>query len=1036
MSFFYIRRVISTTVFLVTLLSLSLPTPAKALTFTEIVNSQTGKIPKGQVLGAVTPSLPLVYLDTTYQASVSGTCTVTVASGGNVQAAIDAATQTSNYVICLQAGGTFAPFKLKNKSGSGWITIRTSTPDSQFPAPGNRVSSSQSSLLAKILPSGGQSYDTPITTESSAHNYRLIGLEVTTPNIGTQYTVYNMIEIGNIYTDNTESLTPTDIIVDRSYLHGTATGNIRRGVTLNGRRLSVIDSYISDIHEVGADSQAVGSWNGSGPFKIVNNYLEASGENIMFGGSMPAVSGLVASDIEIRNNYVYKPLTWKIGHASYAGINWTVKNLFELKNARRVLINGNIFENNWYHAQRGEGIVFTVRTTQAGPQAVVEDVTFTNNIVRRVDRSFMINGFDDEDPLHGGFTRRILIKNNLFDKTAWSEECCIYQIIIQNKTTEVEIDHNTFVEDRVVGVNIATTGEQSSNVYFTNNIIPLYNYGMDAANGPATCANCVYNKNIFSGDNQTPYTPPPSSLYYNNYFPGPWSAVSMINRSGGDFRLLSSSPYKNIGSDGKDPGADIEALNAATANVNIGGSSQPYTPPAPPADTTAPVISSISTNSVTQTSAGITWSTDESSDTQVDYGLTTSYGLSTTLNASGVTSHTATLSGLTAGTLYHYRVKSRDTAGNIALSSDQTVTTTAIANIPATINTISANFGSQTVGSSTSALMLTINNPSSIFVGVGTIAITGDFAISLNSCAVGTQPQTHCDVYVVFTPTAAGTRTGTITFPLTGNTVTSLQATLTGSGVSAPSEVVPPTPTPTTPSTPATPTSPTPTSPQTPPVVPSSNILLPPNRTDGQVIKFNNNPTLYLVKPDGLHPFDSYASYVAYTQTRPTTIVTTEGGATDFTTSAILAKDILGQTITPQTPAAGQGLFYRTGTLLNDTGTIYLIIGQTKVPFTSLNVFQKLGYKLKDVVKGDSASYSLSQSYFLNSTTMAHPWSSWLLLNKTIYYATEQGMLPVPTMDIFTSNGGELSKVLPMNQADKLQTKIRALEYNDPVIIK
>jgi len=45
-------------------------------------------------------------------------------------------------------------------------------------------------------------------------------------------------------------------------------------------------------------------------------------------------------------------------------------------------------------------------------------------------------------------------------------------------------------------------------------------------------------------------------------------------------------------------------------------------------------------------------------------------------------------------------------------------------------------------------------------------------------------------------------------------------------------------------------------------------------------------------------------------------------------------------------------------------------------------------------------------------------------------------MIPVPSMGIFTSNGGELSKVLPMNTADKAQTKIRIMEYNDPFIIQ
>src|SRR5207247_4304711 len=75
--------------------------------------------------------------------------------------------------------------------------------------------------------------------------------------------------------------------------------------------------------------------------------------------------------------------------------------------------------------------------------------------------------------------------------------------------------------------------------------------------------------------------------------------------------------------------------------------------------------------------ASIAWTTNEASDSQVEYGTTTAYGSSTTLNTSLVTSHSVNLSGLAANTTYHYRVKSRDAAGNLAVSGDQTFTTAA-----------------------------------------------------------------------------------------------------------------------------------------------------------------------------------------------------------------------------------------------------------------------------------------------------------------------------------------------------------------------
>jgi len=87
--------------------------------------------------------------------------------------------------------------------------------------------------------------------------------------------------------------------------------------------------------------------------------------------------------------------------------------------------------------------------------------------------------------------------------------------------------------------------------------------------------------------------------------------------------------------------------------------------PPPPPDTTPPVISAIQ-SAVTAGGATLTWTTDEASDSQVDYGLTTTYGSSSTLDTNRVTSHSVAVSGLQASTLYHFRVNSRDAAGNLA----------------------------------------------------------------------------------------------------------------------------------------------------------------------------------------------------------------------------------------------------------------------------------------------------------------------------------------------------------------------------------
>jgi hypothetical protein len=94
-----------------------------------------------------------------------------------------------------------------------------------------------------------------------------------------------------------------------------------------------------------------------------------------------------------------------------------------------------------------------------------------------------------------------------------------------------------------------------------------------------------------------------------------------------------------------------------------------------PSDVTPPLLSAITASGISISGATIAWTTDESSDTQVEYGLTTAYGSSTTLVSAMATSHSASLTGLASNTTYHYRVRSRDAAGNLTTGSDNTFRT-------------------------------------------------------------------------------------------------------------------------------------------------------------------------------------------------------------------------------------------------------------------------------------------------------------------------------------------------------------------------
>jgi hypothetical protein len=315
----------------------------------------------------------------------------------------------------------------------------------------------------------------------------------------------------------------------------------------------------------GQDAQAIGGWNGPGPFKIVDNELEASGENVMFGGARPTLVGNIPSDIEIRGNHFFKPVSWMVGSPSYAGNHWTVKNLLELKIAQRVLITGNILEN---------AFLVTPRTEHgSAPWVYVQDITFTYNVLRHTASAVNISGLDSEDPKKVVRGQRILIQNNLFDDVngkAWGAGGgVLFQVV--NGADAVTIDHNTGFQSSQI---IIADGIPNTKFVYQNNITPHNLYGV-MGSGYATGISSldhffpgfVFEKNLIegiapSGVSQSKY--PASTLFAPD-----WGAVNFVDFAKGNYALAPSSRYKNAGTDGKDIGADIAGLNAATTSVIV-----------------------------------------------------------------------------------------------------------------------------------------------------------------------------------------------------------------------------------------------------------------------------------------------------------------------------------------------------------------------------------------------------------------------------------------------------------------------------------
>lgn len=139
------------------------------------------------------------------------------------------------------------------------------------------------------------------------------------------------------------------------------------------------------------------------------------------------------------------------------------------------------------------------------------------------------------------------------------------------------------------------------------------------------------------------------------------------------------------------------------AIIALGGFSE-GTPPLPPpaasppadstsaADTTAPVITSVSVSSITETSATISWVTDEGATSQVEYGVATDYGSTSTFEQALVVSHSVTLTGLEPGTSYYCRVKSKDATGNEAVSGGDSFTTVTSAEWITPVGAVASGF--------------------------------------------------------------------------------------------------------------------------------------------------------------------------------------------------------------------------------------------------------------------------------------------------------------------------------------------------------
>jgi hypothetical protein len=520
---------------------------------------------------------PLVFLDTSYDSPTGAV--IKVATSTDLWNALKNANCGDE--IRLASNVTFSGnFVLPNKGCTIWTIIRSDVPDTGLPTglpvPGARVTPRYANVMAKIVsPNSAPA----IAAQFGASYYRFIGVEITTSFVSLTNENYGLIDFGEDPSTGASATTvaqlPNNITLDRCYIHGVSKGNVKRGVLMNGAYLALVESWVSDIHVIGQDTQAVAGWNGPGPFKISDNELEAAGENILFGGSKPSLVNNIPSDIEISRNHFFKPLSWHVGDPSYAGIHWSVKNLLELKIAQRVSIFGNILENNWVDAQAGPAFLITPRTENGTAEWVyTQDITFAYNILRHSASAVNISGYDSGDLQKGVVRgRRIVISNNLFtdiNGAAWGAGGgggTLFQI--ESSVDSLTIDHNTASQS---GSIISADGSApNTNVAYTNNIAPHNTYGVFGSNvgsGNAAIAKyftgMVFKNNVL--ENLKPSGLTPAKYPAGNFFPPDWSTV-FANFANGDYTVVGA--YRNAGTDDKDIGASMIGIQAVTAGVIV-----------------------------------------------------------------------------------------------------------------------------------------------------------------------------------------------------------------------------------------------------------------------------------------------------------------------------------------------------------------------------------------------------------------------------------------------------------------------------------
>jgi len=415
-------------------------------------------------------------------------CSRTLKDGGDLQGALNKA--KGGDVICLASGGRYVGnFTLPSRPDTGWVVVRTDVQASDVAEAGSRVRPSKSDPLAKIIAKSTDLSGSALRVGPGSHRWYLALLEITTDSTAPQGPTA-LIAFGGGGDARDASRLPSDLVLDRVYAHGWAQQTLRRCLALNSGAAAVVDSWLDECHEKGADSQAIAGWGGPGPYLIENNTLAGAGENIMFGGSDPSTPGLSPSDVVLRRNHITAPADWKG--------RWTRKNLVETKNVRRYLIEANVLDGSWSDGQDGWAII--LKSANQGGRCtwcISADIVVRRNLIRNVGAGINVNGRGGDRRNIDSLSQRIEITENYIENVGVPPYTGVGRLLMILTGTEgLLISQNTFLSpaNAPLAAAIVLGGRNqpsATRLTFERNVLSHGRYGVVGCGGPKNMMECL-----------------------------------------------------------------------------------------------------------------------------------------------------------------------------------------------------------------------------------------------------------------------------------------------------------------------------------------------------------------------------------------------------------------------------------------------------------------------------------------------------------------------------------------------------------------